>query len=458
MKSTAKKTKIQYVCQNCGYVSLRWLGRCSECGAWNSMVEEKISPIKKTSSFHTTEGSLPIPLSEINWEDQPRISVNSEELNRILGGGIVRGSLILIGGDPGIGKSTLMLQEGAALAKQDFPVLYVTGEESIQQTKLRAQRLGVDSKYLFILSETNLDDILAHVDKFHPQLIIVDSIQTIYNPAFESSPGSVTQVRESALSFLKIAKTQHIPVFLIGHITKEGYIAGPKLLEHMVDVLLQFEGDRDYLYRILRSVKNRFGSTREIGIFEMTGQGLREVKNPSEIFLSQRNQDISGSSVVCILEGSRPFLVEIQALVSPTSYGMPQRTATGIDHKRMALLLAVIEKRLGLKIGAYDVFFNVAGGVRIDEPSADLGIITSIVSSFKNQIIDSNVVIIGEVGLGGEIRPVAQIEKRIEEAAKLGFTKAIIPQLNLKNLVTGKDKLQIIPVKKVEEALEEVLN
>lgn len=450
------KEKIHFTCQSCGYISLRWLGHCSECGSWNSFIEERVPLGSQTRSVQKTEASTPLSLAKIYYDQQERIVAQGQEFNRVLGGGIVRGSVILVSGDPGIGKSTLMLQEGVALAKEDFPVLYVSGEESTRQTKLRAQRLGINSKDLYILAETDVYEILACIEKLNPKLVIVDSIQTIYNSDFGSSPGSISQVRECTLEFIQIAKQKNIPVFLIGHVTKEGFIAGPKVLEHMVDVLLLFEGDKDHFYRILRSVKNRFGSTREIGVFEMTGKGLQEVNNPSELFLSQRKDNISGSSVICTLEGTRPFLVEIQALVSPTSYGLPQRTATGIDSKRLNLLLAVLEKRVGLRLGTFDVFVNAAGGVRVDEPSADLGILISISSSFKNQVVDPKVVIIGEVGLGGEIRAVPQIEKRIDEAAKLGFKKAVIPKFNLKGL-TQTSSLKFLPVDKAEEALEEVL-
>ncbi|MFQ5705884.1 MAG: DNA repair protein RadA [bacterium] len=457
MPTLQKKEKVQFSCQNCGYISLKWLGRCTECGAWNSFVEERLLKRSSKNALQRSQPANALPLSEISFDQQQRIRASNGEFNRVLGGGIVRGSVILLSGDPGIGKSTLMLQQGADLAGKAFPVLYVSGEESTQQTKLRAQRLGINSEYLYVLAETDINEIVVKIDRLNPGLVVVDSIQTIYQPAFESSPGSISQVRESALTFLQLAKSKNVPVFLIGHVTKEGYIAGPKVLEHMVDVLLHFEGDRDHFYRILRSVKNRFGSTREIGVFAMTSTGLVEVRNPSEMFLSQRRDNISGSSVTCTLEGTRPFLVEIQALVSPTSYGLPQRTVTGIDSKRLSLLLAVLEKRVGLKLGAFDVFVNAVGGVRIDEPSADLGILVSVASSFKNQFVDPEVLLIGEVGLGGEIRAVPQIEKRIDEAAKLGFKKAVIPGFNLKNL-NNSCSLKLLPVDKAEEVLGEVLH
>jgi len=433
------------------------MGRCSECQSWNSFTEETAAPKKTFRHSDGKASATPIALSDISFELEERIRVASAEFNRVLGGGIVPGSLVLLGGDPGIGKSTLMLQEAASLAENDSPVLYVTGEESVKQTKLRARRLGLDSSKLYVIAETDVNSILNTVEQIDPRLVVVDSIQTVYQPAFESSPGTISQVRECALSFSNVAKHKNIPVFLIGHVTKDGYIAGPKVLEHMVDVLLHFEGDRDHFYRILRSVKNRFGSTREIGVFEMTELGLEEVKNPSALFLEQRKENISGSSVICTMEGTRPFLVEIQALVTPTSYGIPQRTSTGVDSKRLALLLAVLEKRVGFRLGTYDVFVNAAGGVRIDEPSADLGILLAIASSFKDQIVAASAVVIGEIGLGGEIRTVPQIGKRLDEAAKLGFKKAVIPRHNLKGL-TRPHNFQLCGVDKVEEAMEEVLN
>ena len=456
MPIKAKKQKVQYCCQSCGAISPRWMGRCNECNSWNSFIEEVVqSSINRKNASQKGNGA-PISLSEISFNQDDRTTVGSQEFNRVLGGGIVPGSVILIGGDPGIGKSTLMLQEAVNLARQELPVLYVTGEESAQQTKLRAQRLGLDSEFLFILPETDLNNVCGAIEKLNPSLVIVDSIQTVFQPAYESSPGSISQVRECALEFSNIAKKKNIAFFLIGHVTKEGYLAGPKVLEHMVDVVLHFEGDRDHFYRILRSEKNRFGSTREIAVFEMTESGLKEVANPSALFLAQRKKNISGSSVICTVAGTRPLLVEIQALATATSYGLPQRTATGIDPKRLSLLLAVLEKRVGLGLGSYDVFVNAAGGVRIDEPSADLGILVSIASSFKEQVVNPQAVIIGEVGLGGEIRAVPQIEKRIDEASKLGFKTAVIPKVNIQGLEET-SSLKFIPVDTVEDALEGVL-
>ena len=457
MAVKSKKTKVQYVCQACGHVSARWMGRCNECGEWNSLVEEQVVSRPQRAGKPERESAAPTTLTEIEASTYERISVRSREFNRVLGGGMVPGSLILLGGDPGIGKSTLMLQEGVALASKDFPVLYVSGEESAAQTKLRAQRLGLDSPHLYVVSETDLYELLAHIERLKPRMVIVDSIQTIYRAEFQSSPGSVGQVRSCAFEFFRLAKQESVPVVLIGHVTKEGYIAGPKVLEHMVDVLLQFEGDRDHFYRVLRSVKNRFGSTRELGIFEMSETGLQEVRNPSALFLQQRHADISGSAVICTLQGTRPFLVEIQALVSTANYGLPQRNATGVDTRRLALLLAVLEKRVGFRLSANDIFVNAAGGARVDEPSGDLGILVAIASSFKDAVVEPHTVFIGEVGLGGEIRAVAQIEKRLHEAAKLGFKKALIPKFNAKNLKLN-GAMTLVKVDRVEEALEACLS
>ncbi len=441
----------------CGHISPRWIGKCPECNSWNSLVEELEKSVSRSRKFNN--GAAPAEatkLSSVDCVATPRKQVRSEEFNRVLGGGIVAGSVTLIGGDPGIGKSTLMLSEGVALAAEDYRVLYVSGEESNRQIKLRSDRLGVNSDHFYLLAERDLAGICDAIDSLDPALVIVDSIQTIYNSNFESSPGTISQVRESALKLSQIAKSRDLPVFLIGHVTKDGYLAGPKVLEHMVDVLLHFEGDRNHFYRILRSVKNRFGSTREIGVFEMKQEGLIEVQNPSSLFLEQRKENISGSAVISTMEGTRPFLVEVQALVTPTSYGLPQRTSTGIDNKRLSLLLAVLEKRIGLRLGTYDVFVNAAGGARVDEPSADLGILTSVSSSFKDQIVEPDTVVIGEVGLGGEIRAVPQVEQRLDEAAKLGFKRALIPKRNAAGLSLPAS-MHVVPVEQAEDALEEVL-
>lgn len=452
MAAAKKENKVHFVCQSCGNESLRWMGRCPDCGEWNSLVEEQVVPKSASEKIRKNLNSEPVALNKIELAHEHRLLSKSNEFNRVLGGGIVPGSLLLIGGEPGIGKSTLMLQEAVRFARQDFEVLYISGEESTTQTKIRAARLGLNSEFLFILAETNIEDIIENIERLKPKLIIVDSIQTVYNPNFQSAPGSVSQVRECALQFLKIAKSNHVPIFLIGHVTKEGYLAGPKVLEHMVDTLLFFEGDREHFFRLVRAVKNRFGSTNEIGVFEMTEKGMQEVPNPSAIFLSERTQNSPGSGVVCLMEGTRPILVEIQALASSTSYGLPQRNTTGVDSKRLAMLLAVLEKRIGLRLGTYDVFVNAVGGVKINETSADLGIVAAIASSLKNRVILPHAILIGEVGLGGEIRAVSRIEMRIHEAKKLGFTSCILPKLNLKSL-NKKIDIELTGVESVAQAL-----
>ncbi len=417
------------------------------------MVEEVAEKRETQRKRKSISAASPTPLAQVRFEDNERIPCRSGEFRRVLGGGIVPGSLVLIGGDPGIGKSTLLLQEGAWLAEQGIATLYVSGEESLSQTKMRAQRLGLAGNNLLLLAETNLENVLDAAEQHSPQILIIDSIQTMYTSDLESAPGSISQVRESANRFLHLAKTKNIPVLMIGHVTKEGYLAGPKALEHTVDTLLLFEGDRNHFFRILRAVKNRFGSTNEIGVFEMTEAGLLDVSNPSEMFLAQRSADASGSTVVCILEGTRPLLLEVQALVSPSNYGLPQRSATGIDQKRLSMLLAVLEKKDGLRIGTFDVFVNAVGGVRIDETAADLGIAMAITSSLRNQAIPPDTVIIGEVGLTGEIRPVSHIERRIVEAEKLGFSSALLPKANMRNLKI-KTKLKLHAVEKLGEAIQ----
>ncbi len=452
MAVSKKENKVHFVCQSCGYESPRWMGRCPDCGEWNSLVEEQIVPKSAAEKVRKHVNSEPVALNKIELAQEHRLLSKSNEFNRVLGGGIVPGSLLLIGGEPGIGKSTLMLQEAVRFASKDFSVLYISGEESTTQTKIRAARLGLNSEFLYILAETNIEDIIENIERLQPKLIIVDSIQTVYNPNFQSAPGSVSQVRECALQFLKIAKNNQVPIFLIGHVTKEGYLAGPKVLEHIVDTLLFFEGDREHFFRLVRAVKNRFGSTNEIGVFEMTEKGMQEVPNPSAIFLSERTQNSPGSGIVCMMEGTRPILVEIQALASSTSYGLPQRNTTGVDSKRLAMLLAVLEKRIGLRLGTYDVFVNAVGGVKINETSADLGIVTAITSSLKNRVILPHAILIGEVGLGGEIRAVSRIEMRIQEAKKMGFTSCILPKLNLKSL-NKKIDIELTGVESVAQAL-----
>ena len=413
---TMSKSHVIYVCQSCAYESARWAGRCPNCGEWNTFVEEVA--LRKTSATRGTGGrrsGAPVSIADVTMAAEPRVSSGIPELDRVLGGGIVPGSVVLVGGDPGIGKSTMMMQMAAGLAGR--PTLYVTGEESLQQIRLRAERLeGTPPASLLLLAETDCGVIEEAVGRAAPEVLIVDSIQTMYRPELESAPGTVSQVREATALFMRIAKTRGIPVFLVGHVTKEGAIAGPKVVEHMVDTVLQFEGDRHHAYRILRGTKNRFGSTNEIGIFEMHDTGLREVTNPSEVFLAERRPGGSGSTVVATIEGTRPLLVEVQALVAPTSYGVPQRSSTGFDARRLQMLLAVLEKRVGLRVGQYDVFVNVAGGVRVDEPAVDLGMALSIVSSLRDIPVESRALAIGEVGLGGEIRTVSQMEKRVAEA------------------------------------------
>lgn len=451
------KIITKYVCQSCGYVSPRWVGKCPNCNEWNTFVEEAPSPLKVSRKPSGVASKIePVSMEELESEDVPRVTTNINEFDRVLGGGLVPGSLILLGGDPGIGKSTLMMQ--VALQLKDQVVLYVTGEESVRQIKLRGERLQAkNARNILLLAETNLDLILDVIERGTPDLIIVDSIQTMYRPGLESAPGSVSQVRESTALLLRLAKTRAIPIFVIGHVTKEGVIAGPRVIEHMVDTVLQFEGEAHYAYRILRALKNRFGSTNEIGIFEMHETGLREVKNPSEAFLSERRYGTSGSTVVASIEGTRPILIEVQALVTSTSYGVPQRNTTGFDYRRLSLLLAVLEKRVGMHLGNYDVFVNIAGGVKIDEPAVDLGIATSIASSLRDVPVDSSAVAVGEIGLGGEIRTIGNIEKRVQEAAKLGFKRIVIPENNMKGIKPN-GEIQIIGVDRVEKAMEALLS
>ena len=451
-----KRIQSKYVCQTCAYESPRWVGKCPNCGGWNSLAEELIIPRGRATKERMQEQSSgPISIADVKSSLGERLSTGIPEFDRVLGGGVVPGSVVLVGGDPGIGKSTLMLQMASLASGGD--VLYVTGEESVSQIKLRAERLEVKpSNNLFLLSETDADGIVALIQRSEPAVVIVDSIQTMYRQGLESAPGTVGQVREVTAMFMKIAKSLSIPFFLIGHVTKEGVIAGPKVIEHIVDTVLQFEGERHYSFRVLRSIKNRFGSTNEIGIFEMQDSGLREVANPSETFLAQRKSGSSGSTVVASIEGTRPLLLEVQALVTPTSYGMPQRTSTGFDSRRLQMLLAVLEKRGGLHLGQYDVFVNVAGGVRIDEPAADLGVAISIASSLRDQPVDSVAVAVGEVGLGGEIRAINQIEKRMLEARKLGFKRLVIPSGNLKNL-RGDGDMEVVSVERIDQAIKTLI-
>ncbi|UCE18398.1 MAG: DNA repair protein RadA [Gemmatimonadota bacterium] len=447
------KQKSIFVCQTCAFTSPKWMGKCPECQAWNTFSEEPAERLSR--HIHTkrlSRETLPEPVTSVLSTEERRLKTDIGEFDRILGGGIVPGSFVLIGGDPGIGKSTLLLQVSHAISQRVGPVLYVSGEESVEQIKLRADRLNVASERLLLLSETRLDSCLDQVRNTKPVMAIIDSIQTMFASHLESAPGSVSQIRECAAHLMHVAKGEQIPICIIGHVTKDGSLAGPRMLEHMVDTVLYFEGERHHAFRILRAVKNRFGSTNEIGVFEMKAAGLREVANPSELLLAERPEHVSGSIVVCSVEGTRPLLVELQALVSPTNYGLPQRVVSGIDHRRLSLLIAVLEKRAELKLGAHDIFVNVAGGVRIDEPAVDLGTVAAIASSLKDEPVDSRTVAIGEVGLGGEVRAVSHIEKRIGEAAKLGFTRCVCPENNVKGLRKRGD-LVVAGVQTVAEAL-----
>lgn len=447
------KAQSQYVCQNCGNSSPRWLGKCPACGEWNSYVEERVIREKRSHGKASCNSSS-IAITQIESTKEERIGTGIGELDRVLGGGFVPGSLVLVGGDPGIGKSTLALDMVNNVSLSKMSVLYVTGEESPEQVKMRAERMGVGSDRLFVFAETSVENILNEIERLSPKLAVIDSIQTIYTEDFPSAPGSVGQIRESAAKIMQYAKTSGIAIFLIGHVTKEGTIAGPKVLEHLVDTVLYFEGGREHSYRILRAVKNRFGSTNEIGVFEMHESGLEEVKSPSEIFLSERPVNAPGSVVVPSLEGTRPILVEIQALVSSCNFGVPRRTTIGLDYNRVSLLAAVLEKRAGLHISGQDIFMNVAGGVRIEEPAIDLGIITSLASSLLNKPIESDIVVFGEIGLAGEVRGVSQVELRLKESEKLGFRKCVLPRINLERLKRSDTDISLIGVGSIEKAIE----
>lgn len=451
------KTKTTFFCQNCGAQSGKWIGRCPSCNEWNTYVEEIVQKETKNdrlqlfSSNKNSKNSAnkPILLQDVGLQNFPRIAVPGKELTRVLGGGIVPGSLVLFGGEPGIGKSTLMLQ--LALRLKNLKILYVSGEESEQQIKMRAERIGVTTDSCFILQETNTQNIFLQIGEIQPQLVIIDSIQTLHTSYVESSPGSVSQVRECAAEFLRFAKETNTPVFMIGHITKEGSLAGPKILEHMVDTVLQFEGDRNHIYRLLRATKNRFGNTNEMGIYEMNGEGLREVTNPSEILITNRENATSGVTISATMEGNRPMLIETQALVSSAAYGTPQRSSTGFDLRRLSMLLAVLEKRCGFKLGIKDVFINIAGGIRVEDPGIDLALVCAILSSNEDLPIPQTTCFAAEVGLTGEIRPVNRIEQRISEAEKLGFEKIFISSFNLKGLNLKNFKIEIVSVSKIEE-------
>lgn len=448
------KTKIKtaFFCQNCGAQFPKWIGKCNSCNEWNTIVEEVISkpnPNEVHTNFTSKRTNKPQQIDGIDLVDFPRIKLPGTELNRVLGGGLVPGSLVLFGGEPGIGKSTLMLQ--MSLRLKGYKILYVTGEESEQQTKMRADRIENKNSECYILTETSTQNIFHHIKELQPQILVIDSIQTLHTGVIDSSPGSISQVRECTSELMRYAKETNTPVFLIGHITKDGNIAGPKILEHMVDVVLQFEGDRNHIYRLLRSIKNRFGSTNELGIYEMYGAGLREVENPSDILISNKDEQLSGVAIAATMEGNRPLLIEIQALVSSAAYGTPQRSTTGFDARRLNMLLAVLEKRCGFRLGAKDVFLNIAGGLRIDDPSIDLAVISAILSSSEDMPIHSGICFAAEVGLSGEIRPISRIEQRIMEAEKLGFEKIFISKYNKKGLSITSFKIELVLVSKVEE-------
>lgn len=452
-----KTPKGVFICQICGYQNPKWLGRCPGCGEWQTMVEE-VPPRARLTEFSLHEGEssqTPQTIDNIDIADEYRLSTHIEELDRVLGGGVVPGSITLIGGDPGIGKSTLILQALSNLSVGGTQVLYLSGEESAKQIKMRGDRINIQSESLYVVTEISLEKIFQIVRELKPGIIAIDSIQTIYTADLESAPGSIGQVRETAARLIALSKKTGVPIFLIGHVTKDGAIAGPRILEHMVDTVLYFEGDRGHPFRVLRAVKNRFGSTNEIGVFEMGSYGLRQVLNPSELFLSERPLDVPGSVVVASIEGSRPILVELQALVTSSSLGVPRRTVIGLDYNRVSLLIAIVEKKVGLNLMGRDIFLNVAGGVRVEEPAVDLGTVTVIVSSFKEKPVPSKTVVMGEVGLVGEIRAVNQIEMRVAEASKLGFTRLILPKNNLSRLDT-KTSMELIGVATIKEALKRI--
>ena len=448
------RVKTVFSCNQCGSQSPKWLGKCPDCGAWNSMTEEQQAPAAARGGRTLPGKSVALPISDVPPQAEVRLGCGISELDRVLGGGLVPGSLVLIGGDPGIGKSTLLLQAMQHLAGQG-PVLYVSGEESAAQTRLRGERLGVSGRQLLVLAENGLEEIVAQVERLRPRAVVVDSIQTVWTQSLESAPGSVSQVRESAGRLMLLAKGSGIPIFIVGHVTKDGAIAGPRVLEHMVDTVLYFEGDRGHPYRILRAVKNRFGSTNEIGVFEMKAGGLAEVANPSELFLAERPLDAPGSVVTASLEGSRTLLVEIQALVTPSAYGTPRRTTIGVDSNRLALLVAVLEKKAGLHLAGQDIFLNVAGGARLSEPAADLAILLAVASSHLDRPVDPQTVVFGEVGLAGEVRAVTQPEPRLAEAEKLGFQNCLLPSAHLRRLTPGAMHCQGIA--NVQEALQLLL-
>ena len=446
------KQKTVYFCSQCGHESSKWMGQCPACKQWNTFTEEKVTETKKGGAKSLKTSASPMNISEVTVENEERIPTGIHELDRVLGGGIVKGSLSLVGGDPGIGKSTLLLQVCRNLANSKRKVLYISGEESMHQIKMRAERIGTFEEEMLLYCETDLDAITNAILKTKPEFAVIDSIQTMYSEDVTSAPGSVSQVRESTNVFMQLAKGMCIPIFIVGHVTKEGTVAGPRVLEHMVDTVLYFEGDRHASYRILRAVKNRFGSTNEIGVFEMRQSGLVEVENPSEYMLSGKPENASGSVVACSMEGTRPILLEIQALVCRTNFGMPRRTAAGTDYNRVNLLMAVLEKRLGMSLGNCDAYVNIAGGIRLNEPAADLGIVMAIASSYKNRPIDEDTIVFGEVGLSGEVRVVTMPEQRVSEAKKLGFKRCIVPAVSMKTI--GKmEGIEILGVENVNQAM-----
>ena len=451
------KIKTKYVCQSCGYETAKWLGKCPECTKWNTFVEEIDQKSTKKEVFIIDKSSSkPVSINSIESKEEERFTTDINELDRVLGGGIVKGSLVLVGGDPGIGKSTLLIQVSSNVANLGKTVLYITGEESESQIKMRAKRLGINSENLYIFVENNLSIIESYLESVNPELIILDSIQTVFSPEISSAPGTVSQIKEGTSKFMKISKKMGISTFIVGHVTKEGSLAGPKLLEHMVDTVLYFEGERYNTYRLVRAVKNRFGSTNELGVFEMRDLGLVELDNPSKILISEKPKDVAGSVIISTVEGTRPMLLELQALVSPTSFGIPKRTSTGVDYNRVGMLLAVLEKRVGLQIQNQDVYINIVGGIKINEPSIDLGIAISVASSFRNIPIDEDIAVTGEVGLTGEVRAVSFIEKRIAECKKLGFKKIVVPRSNY-DVVKETKGIEIWPVDNLRQAINIVL-
>ena len=448
-----KKIKTAFFCQNCGHQSPKWLGKCPSCDEWNRFAEEEIRAIDPAGPPGIQFNEAPLPIDEIVADEKERMTTGIAEMDRVLGGGIVNGSVTLVGGDPGIGKSTLLLQVVNNLAEKDLKILYISGEESAKQIKLRGKRIGASSKNLFVLVEIDLDSIIKHIKEISPRAVVVDSIQTMYSPVLTSAPGSVGQVRESSGRLILFAKKTGIPIFLVGHVTKDGSIAGPKVLEHMVDTVLYFEGDSSHAYRIIRAMKNRFGPTNEIGVFEMRNNGLNEVANPSAFFLTERPEGAPGSVVVPSIEGTRPILIEIQSLVNPTNFGMPRRTTIGVDHNRVALLAAVMDKVCGFRLSGHDIFINVAGGMKVDEPAVDLGIVGSMASSFLDKPIDKGTVVFGEVGLAGEVRGISQMDIRIKEAARMGFKRCIIPQTSSRNGFAEK-KIECVRINSLKNLLE----